>query len=512
MDKDLNKYRLPWEHEDHWKLRKKFLICHQNSFSKDQLLCLSQTYMNIKVLGCKYSKEVMLRIAELNKAMENSVYEEEEKEEEEKSSSTAFKRKYESENDSPDISSEHKISKICDKIPESFKKFSQIIRKFQKTIENPVEIINISITKIHMKVIYSFDVVKEGFMCTLYINDLLISNGCGWKKKQAQREACKKAIQRICSENITNKPLQKSKEENESSLILNHKKLTMNQNKPFQKHKEQDETSLTTSEILYHQNLAVNQKTIVILDDLYIDPSRNSFQVMTRTAAFNNLPLVFKYFNLDNGEVRCDLMFNKSPLAFAKGISKQNARNTAADIALEELKKHAYTVMIKQHSSTEQIVSREKLEGCILGNAITESNVGYKLLQKMGWNNNDSTNSAVFSKNKDSFKREGLGFSESGGVLKKKFINQLEKIIANYASSETDADLVFSSEFTKDERKEIHRLAQTYSLKSVSRGGKGPERHSVLSRRFKPYQLLKYLISSGGQTTKYELLMPNNDS
>ncbi len=47
---DVNKYRKSWEIEDHWILRRDFILCHLNKFSFDRLLCLAQTFVNIETL------------------------------------------------------------------------------------------------------------------------------------------------------------------------------------------------------------------------------------------------------------------------------------------------------------------------------------------------------------------------------------------------------------------------------------------------------------------------------
>ncbi|XP_067121948.1 NF-kappa-B-repressing factor [Centruroides vittatus] len=496
MNKDFEKYRLPWEHEEHWKLRKKFLICHQNSFSEDQLICLSQVYMNIKVLGCRYSKEVMQKYVELSKILENFDYQEEQHP---LPIDTQGEHEIDEDDTESSVPEKCKIFKSEEEISQLFKDLSQIIIKIQKKEKNPIQVLNMSVMKSHIRTNCLFNKKKKSFRCWLFIDEHLITDAYGSKKQEAIRQAYIKAIEIICRNSVIPKPFENVKKNRHGSVRKRRRKA-----RKIVAARKQNET-------LVVHNLNSNIHNIVILDEFYIDPSRTSFQVMMRTASFNNVSIVFKYSNINAITISCDLIFNKSLLAQGTGTTKQMARNRAADIALENLKREAYTVMIKKNTESEQIVSREKLQKCALGNAIAESNVGYKLLQKMGWDNNNSLDSAVYARNNESYKRQGLGFSETGEVTKE-FISQLEKVIANYASSDTDADLVFSSEFTKEERKEIHRIAQTYSLKSTSKGGKGPDRHSVLSRRFKPVQLLCYLIRCGGQTDKYELLKPGNDS
>lgn len=50
---DVNKYKTPYEADDHWKLRKAFMLAHQNRFSEEQIVCLAQVFTNVEFLGCK---------------------------------------------------------------------------------------------------------------------------------------------------------------------------------------------------------------------------------------------------------------------------------------------------------------------------------------------------------------------------------------------------------------------------------------------------------------------------
>lgn len=50
---DVDKYKLNHESEEHWNLKKKFLVAHKNKFSEDRLLCLAQVFINVQFLECK---------------------------------------------------------------------------------------------------------------------------------------------------------------------------------------------------------------------------------------------------------------------------------------------------------------------------------------------------------------------------------------------------------------------------------------------------------------------------
>uniref|UniRef100_T1J294 XRN2-binding (XTBD) domain-containing protein n=1 Tax=Strigamia maritima TaxID=126957 RepID=T1J294_STRMM len=67
MDLDVEMYRHPWESDEHWDLRKAFIIQYHGKFDEDRLLSLSQAYFNVEILGCSYSADVM---SQLNKLAE----------------------------------------------------------------------------------------------------------------------------------------------------------------------------------------------------------------------------------------------------------------------------------------------------------------------------------------------------------------------------------------------------------------------------------------------------------
>lgn len=52
-DWDVDSYRTDHESNDHWELRKKFMLAHKDKFSEEELVCLAQVFTNIEFLGCR---------------------------------------------------------------------------------------------------------------------------------------------------------------------------------------------------------------------------------------------------------------------------------------------------------------------------------------------------------------------------------------------------------------------------------------------------------------------------
>lgn len=66
-DWNIEHYRTEYESDEHWSLKKAFIMAHKNNYSEDELICLTQVFFNIEFLGCKYAPELMKSIAEMSK-------------------------------------------------------------------------------------------------------------------------------------------------------------------------------------------------------------------------------------------------------------------------------------------------------------------------------------------------------------------------------------------------------------------------------------------------------------
>ncbi|XP_020818379.1 uncharacterized protein LOC110191774 [Drosophila serrata] len=64
---DVDSYRTEYESEEHWDLRRSFMLAHKDNFDEDRLVCLAQTFVNMEFMGCKYPSETMHQVAEMSK-------------------------------------------------------------------------------------------------------------------------------------------------------------------------------------------------------------------------------------------------------------------------------------------------------------------------------------------------------------------------------------------------------------------------------------------------------------
>ncbi|XP_016979299.1 uncharacterized protein LOC108044709 [Drosophila rhopaloa] len=67
LDWDVDSYRTEYESEEHWDLRRSFMLAHKERFEEDRLVCLAQTFVNMEFMGCKYPSETMHLVAEMSK-------------------------------------------------------------------------------------------------------------------------------------------------------------------------------------------------------------------------------------------------------------------------------------------------------------------------------------------------------------------------------------------------------------------------------------------------------------
>jgi hypothetical protein len=52
-DWDVDQYKTEHESDEHWELRRSFMLAHKDKFPEDRLVCLAQVFTNIEFLGCR---------------------------------------------------------------------------------------------------------------------------------------------------------------------------------------------------------------------------------------------------------------------------------------------------------------------------------------------------------------------------------------------------------------------------------------------------------------------------
>lgn len=52
-DWDTDKYKVPYESDEHWQLKKEFIDAHKTEYPEDRLICLAQCFFNIEFMGTR---------------------------------------------------------------------------------------------------------------------------------------------------------------------------------------------------------------------------------------------------------------------------------------------------------------------------------------------------------------------------------------------------------------------------------------------------------------------------
>lgn len=215
---------------------------------------------------------------------------------------------------------------------------------------------------------------------------------------------------------------------------------------------------------------------------------------------------------LGESSMRCTYYLGDTELSSGLALTKNSAKIKAAQNALDYLKKRCYTVIRKKQvdSGGDDVVSRDDMIEDIVS-AIPSSNIGAQMLKKLGWSGGGigKTGQGIAEPVTCTtvIKREGLGLDAEKGISSK-FLPTIQTIIHKYARSDDGKDLVFTAEFSKEERAIIHKESQKIGLKSQSHG-KGDDRRISLSRKRNPNELYRYIADNGGETDKYRLEPPS---
>jgi len=232
-------------------------------------------------------------------------------------------------------------------------------------------------------------------------------------------------------------------------------------------------------------------------------------EILNRSAGFCKMPTAWEYKG--NNSI-CFIKVDGQVVCEDTGATKQEARDKAATKAIQILQKHCYTIKVKSRylsDGTEVDLMDVEVNTKVGGKAeaLGSGNMGHKLLSMMGWAggglgkagaglSEPITATTVFG-------REGLGNRGVGQHFKKK----ITKIIEEWMGSNSPYDLVFTTGFDNDQRKEMHQVARRFNLKSKSFGRKD-DRHLTISKKFDGVSLVEDLVRRGGETEKYSLIPP----
>ena len=224
-------------------------------------------------------------------------------------------------------------------------------------------------------------------------------------------------------------------------------------------------------------------------------PGEHPCSLLNRSAAFSKMNVSWDYHGSNN----CTVKINGQMISQAKGTDKKDARDKAAEKAIQILKGRCYTIEVKNQylsDGTKVDLMDVEVNTSVGGKAeaLGNSNVGHKLLSLMGWTGGglgrEGAGRAEPVTATTLFGREGLGNRCTG----KHFKQKITKIVEEWMASSSPYDLVFTTGFDNDQRKDMHQVARRFNLKSKSYG-KGDDRHLTISK-YDPYLNLEHTFTT----------------
>ena len=238
-------------------------------------------------------------------------------------------------------------------------------------------------------------------------------------------------------------------------------------------------------------------------------PNHSSIETLRTSASMSKALLDVKK-TVNGNEISYDITLNSRHIASGAGSTQSIALESAANKALEILKK-TYLVLIKtrQLGDLSKAVSLDfkKESETLHSEAIPEDNIGNRLLRKMGWSGsgglgvdkNGISEPIATEHFQEPCDRSGLG-RKNVEVIPYRLA---KKALQDYVRNGCVDEVTFSPDLTKLQRKEIHLMAKRMGLHSQSYGS--VDRHLVVYKKLSVSEIAKRLAQTGGELNGYVL-------
>ncbi|KAK1804048.1 hypothetical protein P4O66_020084, partial [Electrophorus voltai] len=390
-------------------------------------------------------------------------------------------------------------------VPDKSKHWTEFV--IMENAHDAICILNNSAAYNRMKIDYTFDPIPNSnmWLCSVYLQDELVAQARG-TKKSSKHAAAEEAVKKLRMNQAARQEQQEYHHHHQQQLQQQQQPQQQLQQQQFSQGNHNSEPP--TGRFGQHGGRKKHLSELVILEN-----SDNAICIINDTAQFNKVSADYKFTVLPDHRWRCEVYIEGQFVAAGIG-PKKTVKHVAAEEAIATLKRTQAVVKSNLRKegnadaiSRNQIIARSGEES--MRQEIKEDNIGNQLLRKMGWTGGglgrEGEGIAEPIMVKEQFTREGLGMDmdRHGNQLTKR---DIEDIIRNYACSDRQDDLRFSTELNNDERKQIHQVSQKYGLRSKSYG-QGRQRFLVVSRRVQKEQLIGQLLQEG-QVGRYELVKP----
>ena len=261
-------------------------------------------------------------------------------------------------------------------------------------------------------------------------------------------------------------------------------------------------------------NLPSKKFILVQLSEIEEGP----MSILHRSADFSCMVLDIEHTLHSPASISCEIRLERQVIGQASSSNTKGAKSEAARRGLEYLGQHCWVLKLKGVDGTNTLSKNELLKEIQQRtDAIGETNLGNKMLRRMGWSGGGVGKHGIGIVEPVSSEgvlgRAGLGLSTlstPGAEFEERLFRQkVRTALKKYIESEEQEDLRFATEFSKEERKIIHQEASKFHLRTVSRG-KQDNRFLTVGHKRSSQQLLQHISDCGGETNSYILLPPGS--
>lgn len=247
----------------------------------------------------------------------------------------------------------------------------------------------------------------------------------------------------------------------------------------------------------------------------------NSFQIL-QTSAAKQKALINATYTVIGSETECTVEVNRKPAAKAISANKKDARNLAGDAALEQLRRECYTLKKKPEvkstkiettmgKSDNETAASSTTSDQYTSHQLNENNKGFKMMKLLGWSGGALSAGGIETPIGVQLKvdRMGLGLTnDTNHNLNRRYFS--EYLQQYNMDADNIHELVFSKDFTKEERATLHTIAAKQGLKSNSKNTADGDRYLVISKKI-PLDILATNVLNGGiYTEMYDLVHPTD--
>ncbi|CAF4833162.1 unnamed protein product [Pieris macdunnoughi] len=448
---DVDKYREEYESEEHWNLRRAFIKRWKDDYPEERLVCLAQVFANIEFMGCRYPLETMQEVARL----------------------------------SQDIATKYRKEKKT-KLQRTFVSASDAAEDRAKGIKREGGVIKDAPSSKSKKI----EFVKQGESKNL--EDIPktdeIANSDNELSEIIENENGKESTE-VSDEKVSNDV---SKEDLKTAL--------------FNTYVEEISKIRCLDIRCFNRNMFMTSFGKFVLLIRSWAPKMSNIQ---GSSVASHLQLQSTY---ENNILTVTL--NGKFLAQASSSVKTIARKNVETIAWNKLCEEAIILFVKEQwiAHEDRQISMSEVSGkkqYEFGTPI-DSSVATKMMKLMGWKGGglgaDAQGIAEPIKpTLQMVNRAGLGsISSDIHQLRRKGMEMMKRFAA---SEQLDVDLVFSNEFSSEERSALHLCARKAGLVSRSYGVDA-DRFLVVKKKFNVFSTVEAVVEKGGSTPKYTVYIP----